>query len=479
MAAGRIANVASLPTSYFISPLGAVKKRTNGQHTGWRRVQDLSFPHTSSVNDGIPKHYGSLQYQTLDDAIKLIASAGRYATLRKRDLKDAFRMIPISPYDYWLFLFEWNGALYVDIFLPFGLRTSPYIFNLFAEGLHWILDHVFQRQLVHYLDDFLLVNDPDPEFFGDLVSYLGLFEKYSKREDGYRVNFLGIQLDSEHMQACLPLDKHARALAGVQSLLQHGRVSHHRLEKLLGFLSFCTRVLPLGRPFLRNLFTFLCRLSYLHPYALARITSAARRELQWWLVFLPRWSGIQLILPSPHAHIHVYTDASGVKGIGGWWSSSPFSARIPRSHRTKHIVWKEAYAILFAFALWSSQWQYCHVEVHCDNWVVVSAINSRTIQGPAIDVLQTLFLTSTLRNIDVRATWLSSQDNWIADALSRFDFDKIANIFPQFLEPSNRRRQSGKPMLALQEQLQISFGTLLPPLHERNTKWASQAMNSL
>jgi hypothetical protein len=214
---GRVAHVPTLPPAFFISPLGAVEKRAGGQRTGWRRIHDLSFPQGSSVNDGIPAHYGSLQYETLDDAIRLIASCGHRATLRKRDLKDAFRTISISPYDYWLFLFEWSGTIYVDIFLPFGLRTAPYIFNLFAEGLHWILEHVFHRKLVHYLDDFLLVNDPDPEFFGDLASYLGLFEKHSKRSDGFRVDFLGIELDPEFMQARLPPDKQSRPLTAVVS----------------------------------------------------------------------------------------------------------------------------------------------------------------------------------------------------------------------------------------------------------------------
>ena len=136
IAAGHIVPLSSLPHTYYISPLGAVGKKQNGQCTGWRRIHDLSYPRHNSVNDSIPITAGSLHYQTLDDAIQLIASAGQYAFLRKRDLKDAFRMIPLLPYDYWLFLFEWQGALYVDICLPFGLRTSPFIFNLFAEGLH-------------------------------------------------------------------------------------------------------------------------------------------------------------------------------------------------------------------------------------------------------------------------------------------------------------------------------------------------------
>jgi len=169
-----------------------------------------------------------------------------------------------------------------------------------------------------------------------------------------------------------------------------------------------------------------------------------------------------LISAAPRAQIHVYADASGAKGIGGWWSSLAFSARISRSHRSRHIDWKEAYAILFAFANWSAQWRDCLVTIHCDNWTIVSAINSRTIRGPAIDILQALFLVAALDNIEIQATWLSSRDNWIADALSRFEFTKIANIFPQLLEPFHHRRQTGNPISALRARLQTFYGT---PLH--------------
>ena len=470
LAAGRIAQLSSLPTAYYISPLGAVEKKQNGKRTGWRRIHDLSHPFGRSVNDGIPQKFGTLQYQTFDDAIRLIASAGQFATLRKRDIKDAFRTVPVSPYDYWLLIFEWQGALYVDIYLPFGLRTSPFIFNLFAEGLHWILEHVFQWQLIHYLDDFLLINDPDPEFFGSLAAFLGFLENQSKREDGFLVNFLGLEIDTAAMKARLPPDKHARALKAVKSLLHRGRISYRTLEKLLGFLSFCTRILPLGRPFLHNLFTFLTRLSQLHPHAVARINAPAKRELQWWLTFLPRWSGIQVISSTPRTHIHLYTDASSLKGIGGWWSTFAFSARLPRFRRKKHIDWREAYAILFAFAQWSSHWHDAFVEIHCDNSAIVDAINSKSIRGPAINILQMLFLLASLDNIALKATWLSSQDNWIADALSRFEFSKLANIFPQLHARSRRHQRHGNPMLALRARLQTSFGTLLPPVPAHNIK---------
>jgi len=108
---GRIRPINALPTQYACSPLGAVPKKQNGEFTGWRRIHDLSFSRGLSVNDGIPEQYRSLSYQTLDDAIQIIESLGRYTTLHKRDLKDAFRKIPVSTLDTHLLLFKWKGQI--------------------------------------------------------------------------------------------------------------------------------------------------------------------------------------------------------------------------------------------------------------------------------------------------------------------------------------------------------------------------------
>jgi hypothetical protein len=72
----------------------------------------------------------------VEDAMRLVAKAGKGAKLMKRDLKSAFRHISVNPRNHWLLIFKWEGKFYVDMFLPFGLRTAPRIFNLFSEALH-------------------------------------------------------------------------------------------------------------------------------------------------------------------------------------------------------------------------------------------------------------------------------------------------------------------------------------------------------
>ena len=57
-----------------------------------------------------------------------------------------------------LFLgYKWLGKYFFDICLPFGSRSSPFIFNTFADAVSWILVQKFYTTaLIHYLDDFFV-----------------------------------------------------------------------------------------------------------------------------------------------------------------------------------------------------------------------------------------------------------------------------------------------------------------------------------
>jgi len=226
-------------------------------------IFDLSSPEGSSVNDSIPKEYGTIIYETLNDAIRLVAQAGKGAVMMKRDLKSAFRHVPISPCDYWLLLFEWEGKFYVDMFLPFGLHTAPRIFNYFAEALHWVLETLKEWNVTHYLDDFLIVFPANTDItsysqqFDDIRETFGLSKATEKDSQGCTVVHLGFEFDSINMEVRLPANKKTRALKSVQSLLSTKYVTFSDLEHSLGFLSHCCQVVPLGHPFLRSLFALL------------------------------------------------------------------------------------------------------------------------------------------------------------------------------------------------------------------------------
>lgn len=156
---------------YFCSPLGLVPKHDGG----WRRIHDLSFPYRESVNNGIPRNWGALKYVTYDKAVEALQQQGQGAQLVKRDLKDAFRHILVASSDQWLLGFYCNGRYWMKRYLPFGLRTSPFIFNLFAKALHCVLAAVLMRTIIlHYLDDFfaILSTKDDPIAYADQFDQL-------------------------------------------------------------------------------------------------------------------------------------------------------------------------------------------------------------------------------------------------------------------------------------------------------------------
>ena len=215
---GRIKIISKLPTYYFCSPIGLVPKKLDGQLIDWRMIFDLSFPESQSVNDGIPKEFGVISYESLNTAICLIAETGPGAVLIKRDLKSAFRHIPVSPLDYWLLIFEWNKKFYIDMFLPFGLRTAPRIFNLFAEALHWIFEESLKWKVTHYLDDFLFVFPADTKVselsnqYDNILATMGLTGAVEKNMDGHVVTHLGFEFDTLKMEVHLSINKKLRAL---------------------------------------------------------------------------------------------------------------------------------------------------------------------------------------------------------------------------------------------------------------------------
>jgi hypothetical protein len=138
---------------------------------------------------------------------------------------------------------------------------------------------------------------------------------------------------------------------------------------------------------------------------------------------------------------------------------------MPRRHRAKHINWKEAYAILFALAKWGHRWKGYKITFMCDNSTIVSAINKKSVHGDAIDPIQLIFLTATLYDLEIDACWISSEDNWIADSLSRFQFHRLANF--QLDKLFNLHcRQPGTPMFNLRQKLQTCFGMDSPSLQE-------------
>ena len=161
-----------------VSPLGAVEKKD----TSYRIILDLSSPRGESVNDGIDRLEYSVRYQSFDDAVDLVRALGVGTSMAKVDIKHAFRLCPVRPQDFLLLGMYWDSQFYFDTRLPFGGRSSPFIFNTFADALAWILVFVCGIPYVlHYLDDFFIASPQGGELCNtyvrlveDAFSHLGV-----------------------------------------------------------------------------------------------------------------------------------------------------------------------------------------------------------------------------------------------------------------------------------------------------------------
>ena len=154
-----------------ISKFGVIPK--SNQVGKWRLILDLSSPEGASVNDGIQKELCSLQYVKVDEVVDTILKLGPGTELAKIDIQNAYRIVPVHPDDRSLLGMKWQGKLYVDTTLPFGLRLAPKIFNAVADAAQWIIQEMGARYLWHYLDDFITIGaagEDECQFNCDLMS---------------------------------------------------------------------------------------------------------------------------------------------------------------------------------------------------------------------------------------------------------------------------------------------------------------------
>lgn len=234
------------------SPVGVIS-RNHKPGKLWV-INHLSWPKGSLVNDGIPDEEASISYDMFEHAIGDLLASGQGSLMAKLDLKDAFWHISFWAQDWNLLGIDWGCRFYFLLVLAFSLKMEPYIFNLFGEALHWIIQHHIPTALCHYLNDFLLIfqlNSQMPvcmaavNWVMSLGQKLGLCFQDSKTIwPCMTLEFLSLEIDSVAMEAHLPQEK----LVFLCYLLTQWSVERKctllKLQKLTGFLQFASQVIP-------------------------------------------------------------------------------------------------------------------------------------------------------------------------------------------------------------------------------------------
>jgi hypothetical protein len=448
--------VSRTPSFPFISsPLGLVPKGDGGL----RRIHHLSYPQGSSVNAYILESASSIKYISITDIYKAILLAGHHCVIVKKDIKDAFRNIPIAPNNQWLMGFSWNGQYYSEACLPFGLSTAPAIFNLFAEAFHWILESWLLWTVFHYLDDFIRIipaAQATPKILAQseldyhaLTDLLGIPENTKKDASGTIVTALGITLNTNNFQASLSVEKIAKAIKLTATALQKRRMTLLEVQTIGGYLSWCSEVVRLGKVYLHHIWQFLASFPpSAKPSTQLAIPYIVRLDFMWWHTLLPQFNGIYLF-QEDRPKVSLFSDASQ-KGLGAFFLPTPkdlvryensiqqensFSMLVKGDHLGQHINILELHAIQAAFLTWAQEWSQKTVIMHTDSEVAFWALTNHKAYGPAFYPLRHILLLASTYDIIIKPVHIPGITNEIADALSRFKWAQLANLCPHWQFP--------------------------------------------
>ena len=150
--------------------------------------------------------------------------------------------------------------------LPFGCRSSPFLFCSVSNALLWIIQNITHHDaILCYVDGLFFINRPASDHFLSLISRmlslcteLGVPVASEKTEwpDTAR-SFLGICLNSVTQIISLPVGKYNEIMSLVCVWREKSSCSRTELQSLIGSLQFAAKCVPAGRLFIRRLLIFL------------------------------------------------------------------------------------------------------------------------------------------------------------------------------------------------------------------------------
>ena len=465
------------PRGIHISPLGLIPKKNKPGK--WRLIVDLSSPMDASVNDGISPDLASLSYASIDHLAALIVMEGKGSFLVKADIKEAYRMVPVHPEDQHLLGVEWEGVIFMDKTLPFGLRSAPKIFSAVADAAQWILKKEGVNSSLHYLDDYIFVASDQSSAMAQKCTLINTFTRLgipleqSKLEGPSScLSFLGIEVDTVNLQLRLPHGKLVDLLETLERCIEHESLRKNVLEHLTGLLQFATKVVRPGRPFLRRLYALKNVGSF--PGHLVRLSRGAQADILWWFYFVKQWNGVSLLwdLGLLSEDIQVFSDASGSWGCAAFQDPYWLQLQWTPCLSKLTIAVKELIPVVLAAAVFGPNWSGMIIQFVVDNAAVVDVLNATYCnESHMMHLIRLLVFYAAKYNFWFTATHIPGKRNIVADALSR---NKLSVFFSQVPQAMRHPAQLSPALLSLVSQDLPWISTDWMMLFEDSTQQACQ-----
>ena len=408
-----------------------------------RIIVDFSFPPGCSINDGISRESyldDNVEFSlpSVQSMVDRLNELGRGCLMYKRDLRAAFRQFGIDPGDYRCTGLSWRGKVFVDTRLAMGLRSSAFC----CQSVTGIVAKIASRMghVLVYLDDFGGAEEASKAFatfnhLGWLLEYCGLEEAADKAvAPDTSMDWLGVTFDTVDWTMAIKASKLQELLNWLPQLLRYKRVRKVLLQRVLGSLVWAAAVVRAGVIFFNRLLVLLRKLK--RPQHSIYFSEEAKKDVRWWIQTLKRFKGKSQIPPTVWTPlVSFYTDAS-LEGFGMVWGSRAIAGIFTDEFDNLDISKKEMLTVMAAIKHWFSDLSNLRVKIFMDNQACVSLLN--------YGVSKSSFLATCLReiqfflatyNIEIRAEFIPSKENKLADLCSRaFLSDKFYKNFNDLLD---------------------------------------------
>ncbi len=436
---GRAVGPWSVPPTagYVASPLGAFKRAGTDKI---RVIHDLSFPPNNSVNDTIDPELFTLQYISVDTVAQCVAKYSSPGWLAKSDLSNAFKHIVVNPKQWEKLGFTWDGKFYCFTILPFGCRSAPFLYDVFARGLMYMgRVRGMSPDSYHYLDDTVTCSPSQSacnesiDIFNDTARQAGFeIQEHKCTRASQTIEFLGIQIDTVAGTLSITQARMNDIKAELITWQGCSICTKRQLLSIIGKLSFISKVVRAGRTFLRRLIELSKTAKHLHYKV--KLNRSAKADFNWWLACIESHNGVNIFPTewSEQDSIVVFTDSSDLAVgvvVGNQWTVYPFQGDGSKWLQYPIHV-REMLAVCMALSTFCETLRNSNVTFRVDNSAVCYAINSGTTKCPStMNLVRSLYYMLCKYNVDCKAVYISTENNVLADALSRLDMVRFhANL---------------------------------------------------
>lgn len=205
---------------------------------------------------------------------------------------------------------------------------------------------------------------------------------------------------------------------------------------MLGWLNWALNAYPKLRPGLSGLYAKIAGVT--DPHTPLRMNTEIAAELAWFARRMLAEDGVHLLTSVDWAvgdlnkiSVTMFTDTL-MQGLGIWFSCkhAGFQCCLPCDAPSRIIFVFEALAVICGVRICAHKYRQRRLVCFSDNINTVDAFASMSAAGPVNRLLR--FAADLLIdfNIDFRWYYVPGKDSFVADALSRFQNDKVRMIAP-------------------------------------------------